>query len=528
MDGNSDDQYRAGHGVGGETDRVCDMVTHPSSLPTASFDPLAAAINALPDGFGVLERVTPAPGVADFVWSRANPALLRLIGADRLIGLFVQRDHADGRADTGTDGGAGPALFRLLTAAAAAPHRPHETIIATVAGRCRTAAQGYGDVGDDGCAGFVSLTVSVTDADRRADPLRVALEHSRDAVALFDAEGRLMDATRRLKELFPETATAMAAWTARRPTPDSGGTVTTFRTPDGLWLRNSEWRTPDGGAVSIFTDVTAFKEQEERLSASEATALAAKREAESASRAKSDFLTHMSHELRTPLNAVIGFAELMEMETLGPLGNHRYVAYVRDILDSGRRLLELVDDALNLSRIDAGRVKLVEEMIDISQEIAVVAQKADAKARKQEIVLTVEARGLPLLVADRRAVHQMIEHLLSNALKFTPPQGRVMVSAALTPDGGVGLMVADTGSGIAEEDLPKVVLPFGRTEMSVPHQIDGTGLGLPVVKRLIELHGGRLELDSAPGVGTTAILIFPAERIVRPMLAPFPLRMIGA
>jgi two-component system, cell cycle sensor histidine kinase PleC len=525
MDGNSDDQLRTGHDGG--TDRICGAVARLSSPPTVSFDPLAAAVDASPDGFGVLERVTPAPGVADFVWSRANPALLRLIGADRLIGLFVQRDHAVGRADAGAGDGAEPALFRLLTAAAAAPHRPHETIIETVAGRRRAAAQGYGD-DDDGGGGFVSLTVSPADADRRADPLRVALEHSRDAVALFDAEGRLVDATGRLKELFPETATAMAAWTARRPTPDSGGTVTTFRTPDGLWLRNSEWRTPDGGAVSIFTDVTAFKEQEERLSASEATALTAKREAESASRAKSDFLTHMSHELRTPLNAVIGFAELMEMETLGPLGNHRYIAYVRDILDSGRRLLELVDDVLNLSRIDAGRVKLVEEMIDISQEIAVVAQKADAKARKQEIVLTTEARGLPLLVADRRAVHQMIEHLLSNALKFTPPQGRVMVSAALTPDGGVGLMVADTGSGIAEEDLPKVVLPFGRTEMSVPHQIDGTGLGLPVVKRLIELHGGRLELDSAPGVGTTAILIFPAERIVRPMLVPFPLQVVGA
>ena len=283
-----------------------------------------------------------------------------------------------------------------------------------------------------------------------------------------------------------------------------------------------------GGVAVTVTDVAELKAQEERLRASEAAALAAKREAEKASRAKSEFLTHMSHELRTPLNAIIGFAELLALQALGPLGNAHYVNYANDILDSGKRLLELVDDALNLSRIDAGRVQLVEEMINVGGEIAAVTDRAAVDAKKRGVALTTDvADDLPPLVADRRAVHQMLEHLLSNALKFTPQGGAVMLSASLTPDGGMGVMVADTGCGISPEDLERVTRPFGRTEMTNQHALDGTGLGLPVVKRLIELHGGRLEIDSALEAGVTVILMFPAARVLRPQQLPGATRVLG-
>lgn len=552
MDGKGDDQFwtdqanaddrRAISGAGRSS------VIEPLVAPPVSSDVLAGALETLPYGVGVLTRADDD----DFRWAHVNAVMARLLGND-----------AAGRLLTGdaAHGGAGAALADLARLACTAGGA-HERALAFDGGRRRVRAQAFGDADPPD-----RLTVTVSDfiadfaAMRSVDPLRQALEHSSDAVALFDAEGRLVDATSRLKDLFPEIADILkpgapisellsryyrkgaaagggeadadpgaAAWRALRLAGHAvdGGEIT-FRSLSGRWLRNSEWSTTDGGTLSIYTDVTAFKEQEERLRESEAAALEAQRQAEKASRAKSEFLTHMSHEFRTPLNAVIGFAELMELETLGPVGDRRYLDYARDILDSGRRLLELVDDALNLSNIDAGRIKLVEELVDVAAAVAAVVAKAGDEARERKITLTLDtAENAPPLVADRRAFHQMIDHVLSNALKFTPPGGTVLVAVNPTPDGGLGVMIADTGSGIAPDDLEKVLTPFGRIDMSAQHRVDGAGLGLPVVKRIIELHGGDLAMDSEPGVGTTVILTFPPQRVVSPNALSPPKPMVGA
>ncbi len=236
-------------------------------------------------------------------------------------------------------------------------------------------------------------------------------------------------------------------------------------------------------------------------------------ESQRAHRAKAEFLAHMSHELRTPLNAVLGFSEVLLAETFGPLGSPRYRSYAADIHASGMHLLSLIDGILDLSQSDSARTDMQEEAINVAdaarQALAQVGDKAAARGVDIGEDLSAE---LPLLYGDARALQRMLTNLLSNAVKFTPSGGQVMVSASPMPDGGIGLMVADTGAGIAEDELARVLEPFGRADMAVPRGTAGAGIGLPVVKRLMEMHGGRLDLYSEPGAGTTAILMFPPRR----------------
>ncbi|MFC5355308.1 sensor histidine kinase [Azospirillum himalayense] len=251
-------------------------------------------------------------------------------------------------------------------------------------------------------------------------------------------------------------------------------------------------------------------------------------ESHRAHRAKAEFLAHMSHELRTPLNAVLGFSEVLLAETFGPLGSPRYRSYAADIHASGTHLLSLIDGILDLSQSETARTDMLEEAINVAdaarQALAQVGDKA--AARGVDIGEDLSA-DLPLLYGDARALQRMLTNLLSNAVKFTPSGGQVMLSASPMPDGGIGLMVADTGAGIAEDELTRVLEPFGRADMTVPRGATGTGIGLPVVKRLMEMHGGRLDLYSEPGAGTTAILMFPPRRSL-PHAAPHGMPHTGA
>lgn len=246
----------------------------------------------------------------------------------------------------------------------------------------------------------------------------------------------------------------------------------------------------------------------------------AKEEAEVASRAKSEFLAMVSHELRTPLNAVIGFSEILTNEMFGPVGDERYIGYATDIRSSGLHLLSLINDILDLSKVEANSFELYEEELDVPALVDDALHLVEAKAKAGEIRLRPELPlDLPVLYADERAFKQVVLNLLSNAVKFTPPGGRVSASADLNDMGEFVFSVVDTGIGIAEADQERILKPFTQADSSLARRYEGTGLGLPLTKSLVELHGGRLELESQPQMGTTVRAVFPSERVIRKRIA---------
>jgi len=268
------------------------------------------------------------------------------------------------------------------------------------------------------------------------------------------------------------------------------------------------------GALTGFrgtaTDVTELRKREIGLRA-------AKEMAEMASRAKTEFLANMSHELRTPLNAIIGFAEVMHMELLGPIGNQQYHGYVGDIHDSARHLLGLINDILDVAKIEAGRVELSESTVDVKGIFDAVARLIRERALRAEVRLEMAvAANLPPLLADERKLKQILINLLSNSVKFTPAGGAIRLVAK--PDlatGDLVITVADTGIGIADVDVDRVMEPFGQVDNFINRKHRGTVLGLPQSMGLVELHGGSFRLESTPGAGTTVTIRIPARRLKR-------------
>jgi signal transduction histidine kinase/sensor domain CHASE-containing protein len=239
--------------------------------------------------------------------------------------------------------------------------------------------------------------------------------------------------------------------------------------------------------------------------------VAAKEEAELANRSKSTFLATMSHELRTPLNAIIGFSEVMCAGTFGPLGSARYVDYCSDIHQSGRHLLTIVNDVLDLSRVEAGRMKLYLEPVDVGAAVHAALAMVRERAEMAGVTVTRDiAAGLPPLSADNRLLKQVLLNLLSNAVKFTERGGSVEVSVAASAAGGTQIRVADTGIGMSEADVAVALTPFAQVDSKLAREYQGTGLGLPLAKSFVELHGGSLSVASRPGVGTTVTVWFPA------------------
>jgi len=265
--------------------------------------------------------------------------------------------------------------------------------------------------------------------------------------------------------------------------------------------------------------VTELEATQSELEATARNLEAALNEAASASQAKSQFLAAMSHELRTPLNAIIGFAELLAQEMFGPLGSARYRDYASTIQSSGKHLLGLINDILDFSKLDAGRLELDEQAVDLTEivreSVKMLATQADeARVRVHEAL----DADLPELMADPRRVRQIVLNLLANAVKFTPPEGEVRVATFRT-DTGIALAVSDTGIGIAPSDIPKALERFGQVDNRLARKYEGTGLGLPLSKRLAELHGGALALESEVGRGTTVRVTFPEHRLLGEQVA---------
>lgn len=246
----------------------------------------------------------------------------------------------------------------------------------------------------------------------------------------------------------------------------------------------------------------------------------ARRTAESANLAKSRFLAQMSHELRTPLNAILGFSEVMKGEMFGPHSSPQYAEYARDIHSSGEHLLRLINEILDLSRIEAGRFELNETAVTLAFVIADCHHLLAMRAKNKGVVIVENFQsGLPKLWADEKAIRQIVLNLMSNAIKFTPGGGTITLKIGWTASGGQYISVRDTGPGIPEEEIPVVLSNFGQGTNAIKHAEQGTGLGLPIVQGLIALHGGTFNLKSRLREGTEVIVTFPAERVMELMPA---------
>lgn len=256
------------------------------------------------------------------------------------------------------------------------------------------------------------------------------------------------------------------------------------------------------------------------LEASRSISDEARRRAEDANLAKSRFLATMSHELRTPLNAILGFSEVMSNEVMGPLNNDYYREYVGDIHRSGAHLLKLINEILDLSRVEAGRYELNEEAVNLAHAAEESQQMVKLKASEKNVQLSMHIQPeLPQIWADARSIRQVILNLLSNAIKFTPPGGTIWLKVGWTASGGQYVSIRDTGPGIPEDEIPIVLSSFGQGSIAIKSAEQGTGLGLPIVQALVHMHDGKFELKSKLREGTEVIATFPRSRVMEVMQA---------
>jgi two-component system, cell cycle sensor histidine kinase PleC len=424
--------------------------------------------------------------------------------------------------------------------------------------RCEL-SQGASDAGLHLIGIAVDITEQKSLAERSVEAdlrLRDAIETIPEAFVLWDASNRLVLCNSHFQKLHKLPESAVAPGTSyetvievgkmpevRSRQHDNVHQIPGARTfeaqlDDGSWLHISERRTKDGGYVSVGTDITRIKEHEQKLvdndlrlranvidlqrsqaalerQAIELADLAEKysqekTRAEEANQTKSKFLANMSHELRTPLNAIIGFSEIMGSGMFGTLGSERYQEYCHDILTSGQYLLDVINDILDMSKIEAGRMKFDMEPLDLSKTLAESLRVVSGRAQDKSLVLDADIAGNIPVVADRRATKQILVNLLSNAVKFTPEGGRITVRSHTFED-KIVLVIADTGIGISPQSLAKLGRPFEQVESQMTKTYHGSGLGLAIARSLAQLHGGSMRLRSRLDVGTVVRVVLPRD-----------------
>jgi signal transduction histidine kinase len=264
----------------------------------------------------------------------------------------------------------------------------------------------------------------------------------------------------------------------------------------------------EGKYCAVLRDITPWKKTEEEL-------VSARRAAETASEQKSEFLARVSHEIRTPLNAIIGFSDVMIEERFGPIENERYRGYLRDINRSGVHVLDLINDLLDISKIEAGKMELTYEAVDLNQLVSETVALLQPQANSERIIIrTSLSRAVPRVVADARSIRQIILNLVSNAIKFTPANGQVIVSTVYEGNGEVVMRVRDTGRGMTEREIEFAMKPFQQVHVTDDRRGHGTGLGLPLTKALVEANRAYFDLESTPGEGTIAHVHFPTQRVL--------------
>jgi two-component system cell cycle sensor histidine kinase PleC len=423
--------------------------------------------------------------------------------------------------------------------------------------RCELVQQSRGGPHLIGIAVDVTEQKTLVEKTMEADlRLRDAIETIPEAFVLWDAENRLVLCNSNFQELhnLPEDTIKTGASyesvvaAGRKPVVRSklssegqvpGGRTFEAQLDDGRWLHISERRTKDGGYVSVGTDITNIKLHEEKLMESEKRLMATvadlrnsqqklerqaeevadlaekyaeeKTRAEDANQAKSKFLANMSHELRTPLNAIIGFSEIMESGMFGPLGTDKYREYCCDIRQSGQYLLEVINDILDMSKIEAGRIRLDPKPIELEAFLHDAMRVVSARADDKRVSLTARISSGIRLAADQRLLKQIVLNLLSNAVKFTPEGGRITIRARATR-GSVSIAIADTGIGIPQEALARLGRSFEQVESQLTKSHQGSGLGLAIARSLTDLHHGTMRIRSALGRGTVVLLRLPSDR----------------
>jgi signal transduction histidine kinase len=371
---------------------------------------------------------------------------------------------------------------------------------------------------------------SETRLKRQSALLQNTLDNIGEGLSVFDARGRLAARNSRFCELLtlppdmpvgtplsdilmrqavrgdfgdvdPTAETALRLEQFYREVP----TVKERVTPAGHTLQIRRSAMPDGAVLSIYSDVTEIRAAERKL-------LQARSQAEAANHSKSEFLANMSHELRTPLNAIIGFTEIISQELFGPIGNEKYLEYIKDVHSSSLHLLSIINDVLDMSKIEAGKLELAKQAVTLQEVIGDVTRIVRERASSRCIELVSRSAAEPVVIwADERAMKQIFLNLLSNAIKFSKEGERIDIRIDAEAAGSAAIEVEDHGIGMDQEEQERALLPFGQAKPATTRNYGGTGLGLPITKGLVEAQGGTLSIRSRPGEGTIVRVVLPTH-----------------